>query len=65
MLPDLTGYKLEKAEGILKLHGVDEIEVVLTSPPWKSGRQPSPESRVLKVSRISDRKVQLLVSNTE
>ncbi len=65
MLPDLTGYMLQRAEDILESYGVDEIEVVLTSPPWKREQQPSPKSRILRVSRITDRKVQLLVCNTE
>ena len=63
MLPDLIGYKLDDATAILKAEGFNDIVVHLTKSPREEDKQSSSESRVVRLTILEDKKVDLILCN--
>lgn len=61
MLPDLTGYKLDKALEVLDSLGVEGIKIVVTTPPRERLQQPSENARVLRVNEMGTGELEILV----
>jgi len=61
LLPDLIGYKLNKALDILNSRGIKNISVSITTQPHDKDRQINPESRVVRMIEDQDNKINILV----
>lgn len=61
MLPDLTGYKLNKALNILNSRGIKNIYVSMTTQPNEKDREINPESRVVRMTEDHDNRINILV----
>ena len=62
-IPDVSGYKLDKALALLKGGGIDKISVQLTaSPRLRNGGYDS-SSRVVRQKLEDDGSIELLVCN--
>ena len=63
MLPDIIGYKLNKALDILRAAGFIDVSVDITTSPREKDLKPHCESRVVRVVEKDNRKIELLVCN--
>ena len=48
MIPDVTGFALDEAVGLLNAAGVTGIEIRITAPPREKNRQYDSNSRVVR-----------------
>jgi len=63
LLPDIIGYKLNKALDILRVAGFEDFTVNLTTPPREKDQQPHFESRVVRVVEKDNKKIEILICN--
>ncbi len=68
MIPDVTGFTLGEAAGLLEAAGVTCIDIRVTAPPRETARQYDSNSRVvrqiIRVAADSPAGVELVVCNT-
>lgn len=64
-IPDVSGFKLDKAQKILERFGVKDIIVHVTEPPRSTERSYNNTSRVVRQEVSSDGAVRLLVCNID
>ena len=64
-IPDVSGYRLEKALEILKANGMEKVTVTLTAPPRLRNAGYDGQSRAVRQSILDDGTVELLVCNTD
>jgi hypothetical protein len=63
-IPDVSGYKLEKAAELLASHGYSRIEVQLTASPRMRQAGYDKNSRVVRLSKSADDTIVLLVCSS-
>lgn len=64
-IPDVSGYKLEKAIKLLKDQGIKKVTVKLTAPPRMRAAGYDDNSRTVRQSVLDDGTLELLVCNTD
>lgn len=64
-MPDVSGFRLEKAIKLLSSSGVEKVNVRLTASPRLRQAGYNGNSRVVRQSRTADGTVELLVCNSD